>query len=140
MLILIYLYFIIFLLICSKLQKVGNGENFGSIVLIGAKILPIIDNLNSMCKRESFRDVRSGIKRKSSKIAENGNEHLAVENAPPIFSLSKIAHQQDAYILRFIGYSMESSYTFISDLLFPLHSEIGFIPYSDRILQNYYKI
>ena len=93
-----------------------------------------------MCKRESFRDVRSGIKRKSSKITENGNEYLAVENAPPIFSLSKIAHQQDAYILRFIGYNMESSYRFISDLLFPLHSEIGFIPYSDRILQNLHKI
>lgn len=124
---------VIYLTLVLFFQKVGNAVVYGSVAIVGHKTKAIAEILMAMCSRQTFREKRIGTKRKSdSSVGESCLKGIS-SSSPPLFSCSRLAQEDDAYIFRFIAYSVESAYLLLSEVLFPLHTDIGVHMYRDRL-------
>lgn len=96
---------------------------FGTIVIVGPRTKVLLENLNALKQRQSFKEYRHKQKRD---LAENGSN---VEGT--LVSVSTLSG--GISLVRFSAQGAEDVFTFLHDTLAPLDEEIGFRPYSDRI-------
>jgi urease accessory protein len=112
--------------------KVGHSDVFGTMIIMGQKTRGIAEILLSMSKRETFREKRVGMKRKSDFLTGETNIHDP--SHAPLISCSKLAQEDDAYVFRFIAFSTESAYKLLAEVLRPLCAVTGTFPYIDRLV------
>ena len=56
-----------------------------------------------------------------------------IEVKDPMYSYSRIGEEEDAYVFRFVAYSMESGYKLLAGVLKSMGEIIGVDPYKDRL-------
>ena len=116
-------------------ERVNHADVFGTVILVGEHTKKVADKLHSLCRRETFHQHSSNIgkKRKNSKITSEMSNIENSEEKDPIYSYSRIGDEDNAYVFRFLAFSIESGYRLLASVLSSMGEIIGIDPYKDRL-------
>ena len=116
-------------------ERVNHADVFGTVILIGKKTKTVVEKLETLCSRETFHQHSSNIgrKRKNANLRNETINEECRQEKEPIYSCSKIGEENDAYVFRFVAFSIESGYMLLANVLNSMKEVTGVAPYEDRL-------